>query len=180
MPRPALPVPEDFTVYALETIPQLMVRYGVSHGVIGRWRKRMAIDGRRSQPVPADFHIHAVYEGEKLLRRRYGVGAHTVQRWRRESGVEYVRPAPKPKAQPKAKAQRRGPERRFWLKIVRCERDESELGRAVDWLRRDAPVFRVNEAGEPCFTGKLWCRGRVMLTDAEVLERARARGWAGQ
>lgn len=55
--------------------------------------------------------------------------------------------------------------------------DGSLASRAADFLRPLCPVYRCDAVGNPLPDGAFWLRGRAVLTDDELIERARVRGW---
>lgn len=57
--------------------------------------------------------------------------------------------------------------------------DPSEAGQAAEYLRRFGPVVRCNEGGAYDPAGARWRRGSVVLSAAEIVERARHNGWQG-
>jgi hypothetical protein len=95
-----------------------------------------------------------------------------------------IQPAPEPgapevprvaPAQPVRKIV--GPAARVFVPLDRPARDVSRSGRAADHLRKFCHVFRCDAVGNPLPDGFYWCRGRAVLTDAELIERAVSLGW---
>jgi len=56
-------------------------------------------------------------------------------------------------------------------------RDLSTAGLAADFLQRLGPVTRCDLHGRPIKDGQFWRRGSTVLTDGELIARARDRGW---
>jgi hypothetical protein len=53
----------------------------------------------------------------------------------------------------------------------------SEAGQAADFMRRDRRVFRCDLNGNQNAKGKYWMCGIVWMTDDELINRARSKGF---
>lgn len=54
---------------------------------------------------------------------------------------------------------------------------QSIADRAADFLRKFGPVYHVDERGRPTATGEFFCRGRVMMAEAELVAFAERKGF---
>ncbi|UIJ43705.1 hypothetical protein LZK98_11450 [Sphingomonas cannabina] len=151
------------------TVPQLKAHYGVGENTITRWRKLTGIVrmGPVVRALPEDFARLANYKTRGDLAKHYAVSADTVTRWRRAAGL--------PRFPVTSAVHFRGPG--LSTALTRGRRDETLAGRAVDHLRRYGPVYRCREDGEPDFAGRFWNRGGHVLTDDDVIQRARRLGF---
>lgn len=171
------PMPDDFPEVAPgKSVNMLMAIYSCGPGPVARWRKQAGIlpsrpaanvklPRREARAVPDGFALVARGMTMKQLRERFGASEALVRRWCAEAGVEprragYVhfrqaQPRPLPGA-----------------------RDNSRAGMAAQYLQKFGPVFRCNAEGRLDPRGTHWNRGgRTVLTDDEIMERARSKGW---
>lgn len=56
-------------------------------------------------------------------------------------------------------------------------RDLTLAGQAADFLRRFGSVYRCDVTGKPNSKGTRWKRNYSVLTDDELMHRARRLGW---
>lgn len=129
--------------------------------------------GKPQRPAPSDFAEAFNRMTQRALAEHYQVNRRMIERWARRLNLTSPRAA-KPAASKPVKASanvRRLP----GPKAARTDvaRDMSQVGRAVDYLRRYGAVYRCNERGGAVDKGGThWRRGSAVLTDAEVIERA--------
>jgi hypothetical protein len=146
----------------------------------------------REKPLPSDFAQVAATRSVLDLRKHYGVGERTIRRWLAEAGIVRTRacrfggremPARAVKvATPKADSTRPSAARSVWRqpgpRPLPDARDNSRAGMAAQYLQKFGPVFRCNAEGRLDPRGTHWNRGgRTVLTDDEIMERARSKGW---
>lgn len=179
------PIPSDFAIVA-PTMPiyKLQKHYRASARVILRWLRvsgapRTTFTPHNKRPVPADLAERAADMHVAALAKHYCVKDETVQRWLAETGCEaarYVRPRKEQPTKERAHSEGRVLQlramNRLNLVTIRVSDDADE---AADKLRRFCPVTRCDEQGRFDITGKFWRVGRVVLTDAELIERAERR-----
>lgn len=53
----------------------------------------------------------------------------------------------------------------------------SQADLAANYLRRDCPIYRCDEAGKPDFTGQHYRRGSMVMTAKDLMDLARRKGW---
>lgn len=176
------PMPADFADYAQKPLRQIEHRYRVGRTTVHRWIREAAIErtphagGNPPRPVPDDFPEFSADKSTYQLAEHYGCSRETVNSWFRRCGIE--RPfrgrgptAGRPKKAKSFVTPKRGT-------LVRHYSDQSLPARAADYLRRLGPVTRCNADGSFNPHGNHWCRGRTILTAAEIIDRARRNGWA--
>lgn len=125
----------------------------------------------KPRPVPNDFAKQWEGSRHKELAKFYGCSLAMVARWVKASGLTRTRLA----EQQLPRKPRLVSTRVHGHKPVMSEiyRDMSPAGFAADTLRRDRwVVFRCNADGRQSQGGKFWKCGRVLCTDAELIERA--------
>lgn len=180
MPTPAFPVPVDFADRYLCSNPDLAAHYGVCINTIKRWRRKSGLrNGKRggvdALPVPADFAEVAPTMNIDQCSIHYGRSATAIKRWIAVTGIKT------------------GAIRRPRLAASRSTRnfnptnvhhyDDSEVGRAVDYLQRFGEVRSCGPDGsyQPRFLpdgrrnprAGFWTRRTsAILTDEEIIERA--------
>lgn len=167
--QPVIEMPVDFTEHgSVEKNAELSARYGVGICTITRWRNesgcsapRSAFSGPPKAPVPDGFALTAPTMTMKQLRLHYGRGSDVISRWLNEANV-------KPKTL--QYGYRTGA-------VDHAKRDMTRAGQAADFLKRWCPVYRCDERGRACTRGDMWRRGNAVLTDAELIERAEAKGF---
>ncbi|WP_311271067.1 hypothetical protein [Sphingobium sp. WCS2017Hpa-17] len=103
--------------------------------------------------------------------KHYRSSLSTVTRWRREIGLL-----------PHERTRYRQPtfrQQMFKQAPLRVVRDYTSVGQAADFLRRFAAVYRCDEKGQvPKRGGGLfWNRNGYVLTDEELMAKARRLGW---
>lgn len=175
---PLRPVPAEFAEYAVtEGGAALRARFSCSSWTITRWRAETGIPAPsnhvRYKPVkcahPEDFPARAPMMTRRDLAAHYRRSTDTIRRWLSEAGVD-AKPAPKLKLVT-------GRADRQFTPIVTTLRDMSQVGQAVDYLRKFGPVSRCFATGRLDPQGDHWRRGSAILTDAEIIGRARRNGW---
>lgn len=175
--RQRRPMPDDFREVAPgKSVNALMEIYSCGPGPIARWRKEAGIEAvravtapksprRETRAVPDSFALVARGMTMKQLRERFGASESLVRRWCAEAGVEprragyaYFRQV-QPRALPDA-------------------RDCSRAGLAAQYLQKFGSVVRCDAEGRVDPRGTHWLRGgRFVLTDEEIMDRARRNGW---
>jgi hypothetical protein len=160
--------------------------------VVARWVSESGVRpayGIRhdARPVPDDFAALAPTMFTSRLCVHYECSPDAIKRWCRQTGV----------AVPKAPPGRPRPPKAFSAKVVRAAafrtfrpanaayqnqqfRDTTLEGRAADHLRKWAPVYRCTERGGVPEDARLlthWRYGNAILSGAEMIERAKAKGF---
>ena len=183
-----LPVPADFAERAVKTSAKDLARhYGCSENTITRWAKDSGLRlGSRHlgarRPVPEGFADIAGSTPLTRLREMFRTDGATVKRWLAEAGIAQFRPKPKQRVSRFASIPRTAPIsiKRAGASFNTLSRDCSTEGQAADVLRKYAPVYRCTERGGVPEDRKLlthWRYGTAILTGAELIERARAKGF---
>lgn len=137
-----------------------------------------AISQRRACPDD----LAEVFETKSLkdLMLHYHCSYKVLREWMTEKGLVSRRPSftltkpvrPKP-PRPQRPKLRFVPPRAQRSPVDRFVRDSSAAGMAADYLRPDyVPVYRCTADGQPKPEGSHWRCGRLVLTDAEIIERA--------
>jgi transposase len=189
-------MPEDFAENAARmTLRGLTKLYHTNHRTASRWAREIGVEIRKGTvppriPVPDDFAARAATTNKHNLSTHYGVHYRTVLRWIAETGITPARIVSPPRFRRPAKARpAKGPVRaaahRSFAgpKSAFCAilpRDYSLEGMAADHLRKWAPVYRCSErGGVPEDKSRLthWRYGNAILTPAEMIERARGKGF---
>jgi hypothetical protein len=168
-------VPSDFVQRAATmTNAEMCLHYGAGSQTITRWRKATNAPtvnrgGSVKWPVPDGFALVAPGMTIKELRVRYACSRDLIARWCEEVGVQPRRPDP---------ARTVGQASKTFSPRNAPSRDGSVAGQAAEFLRRFGPVYRCTEDGKQDLKGTHWNRGgRTVLTDAELIERAKRNGW---
>lgn len=161
--------PDDFADLAARlTHYQLRGHYRVAASTITRWAREVGMGkpaGGMAVPMPENFPHLAPTMTQPQARAMYGRGETVLLRWCREAGVKFKRRTV-------------GVPRSSQSPVDRNQRDMTRAGQAADFLRRFGPVFRSDAEGNPKPSGTHWRRGRFVLTDDDVLERAEHLGFA--
>jgi hypothetical protein len=179
--------PADFAVGNKRYVT-LARQHGVSLDVIKRWCDELGSERiRASDDIPEDFAERWKVAGTATMAIHYKRSQKTICAWARKSGL--IRPKgmkvkvrekapPAPKQRPVATAANRALGHSV-TRIVTPSRgygDEAanflQSNRGGGWV-----VFRSDENGRQDITGKFWRVGRVVCTDAELVERAERRGF---
>lgn len=179
------PIPSDFAIVA-PTLPiyKLQKHYRASARVILRWLRmsgapRSTFVPHNKRPAPDDLAKHAADMHVAALAKHYCAKDETVQRWLAESGLEaavYVRPRKEQPTKERARSEGRVLQLRAMNRLnLVTVRAWDAADEAADKLRRFSPVTRCDEQGRFDIAGKFWRVGRVVLTDAELIERAERR-----
>jgi hypothetical protein len=142
---------------------------------LARLNKSRKIYARQGVPpankaeTPGDFSVVAPQITMKEARVRFGRSAETIRRWCAETGV---------RLKPSNHLVAGSSTRKFSPVAPRAHVEIGEAGQAAEFLRRFGPVFRCDVDGRQLQDGFFWNRGgRTVLTDEELIERARRNGW---
>jgi len=149
--------------------------------------------GRPCMDKPSREHFSEQFYNTSTadLAARYQVSKKTIYLWAQQYGLpgkrvigeteeqRAARVERARRAQLKSSAGRKFERQCFTLayKPEGYQRDMSEAGQAADFMRRDRRVFRCDLNGNQSQGGKYWMCGIVWMTDAELIERARAKGF---
>ena len=175
--------PADFAeMAATMSNPQLAKHYGCGTCLPGRWRKELGLgepprmkSGPAPRVIPDDFKTWAVGKSLRAIAARYGMSHEMARRFRVQIGVQHnpvgKHVTPDKPAHLVRNAYMTAP-------VDRAVKDGSRAGLAADYLRRDAPVYRCRPLGAADANGSHWRYGRVVLSDAELIERAERKGWS--
>lgn len=189
-------MPEDFAeIGGTMSVPQLQRHYGVGQNTIMRWRKECGIRGVNTGPAsaarraeaPADLADRYRELGSlRALTAHYRRDFHTVQRWVRDAGLAINPVGWAATLKPK---RRRAPEHHqirpvpgamvlpAFKNVTPPPLGGREEGAAQFLRRHYVPVCHCNEAGAADPKGKFWRCGSLVLSGAELLERAQRKGW---
>ncbi|MBB4837273.1 hypothetical protein HNP52_000324 [Sphingomonas kyeonggiensis] len=66
---------------------------------------------------------------------------------------------------------------RLAIERYHLDRAHALAAQAAVFLQRTSSVYRCDEGGQPCKTGKFWRRGTATMTDADLVQRAIGLGW---
>lgn len=133
-------------------------------------------------PVPADLAEVAAGKGVRTVAKHYGVGVSTVRSWVKEKGLPRLRSGHSLVVAPAAPStatllRQRAAINRIAPKPEPGHRHGGDVGRAAEFLQRRDPIWRCRADGTADPKGGHWrFLGRVK-TDAEIIERAEAKGW---
>ncbi len=147
---------------------------------LGDWKSR---PGRAVPPVPEGFAEYLADHTYKDTAAHFGCGISNVQRWANRLGINRTqvstgaKPAATPKTAPARPAQFVRQSFTSPHRVEGYQRDMSEAGQAADFMRRDRRVFRCDLNGNQDSKGRYWMCGIVWMTDAELIERATAKGF---
>lgn len=163
-------------------------------GATGREIERN--DLREPRPAPEDFAAVAVTESSRELCRRYNAGRKLVARWREETGAFlsdamkreiHGRPHRKPASVKPVVVKPPKAPKRFITGLVpqavaEIKRDMSRAGLAASFMQRDGWVCHRCTADGRAMpgTGSHWRLGRLVVTDAELIERAERKGFGSE
>lgn len=143
----------------------------------GTWQTK---PGRVPDPVPADFTELFKHHTYKELAAHYRVRYCKISTWAHSLGLARKRGEQIAERRMPPRPLARKVDRQTYVIPVRPEgyqRDMTEAGQAADFMRRDRRVFRCDLNGNQDGKGKYWMCGTVWMTDAELIERARAKGF---
>lgn len=167
------PMPDDFRDVAPgRTVNQLQKIYGCGPEAVKRWREEAGIaacvtgpTGKAPRAIPDSFALVARGMTMKQLRERFSASETLVRRWCAEAGVE-------PRRAGYAHFRQPGP------RPLPDARDQSRAGMAAQFLQKFGSVVRCDAEGRVDPRGTHWLRGgRFVLTDEEIMDRARRNGW---
>lgn len=166
--RPRTTIPDDFAQIApTMTIAGLMAHYGHGYMLIKQWLtasgiKPLVISGRQPQAlvVPEGWDEFAPIETNYRLAERFGLTPRRIAKLRKHTGIMLKRPE-KPVKEPRERSAdfaRQPAPRRVWKHVGQKasplpQRDDSELGRAADHLRRVGWIVTRRRA-DGCFDPK--------------------------
>jgi len=182
---PLREMPEDFRNIA-HTIPAdtARERWKCSNKTLKRWYDEAGIRPAAKpswRNVPGDGFAYKV-AGLNISQAAavLGVGRAVAKRMMEEAGVKSAGPIRGVnKREESAKRARSKSAVQAWKPAVtEYERDMSLVGQARDFMQKLGPVTRCDLHGKPMKDGQFWRRGSTVLTDGELLSRARERGWA--
>jgi len=147
------------------------------HYALGEWASNKG--GRPTDTIPDDFAEKWATMTIRDLMVVYSRSFNTITKWTRKLNLKRPRRAVA-KPQTVSFIRQAPSEKRRFVKDRYAnaptnthQRDMSAAGIAADVLRRDRwAVYRCNEAGHQSIGGKFWRCGRVVVTDAELIERA--------
>jgi len=128
---------------------------------------------------PADFDALWAVTGEKRLALIVGASEYTVRTEAKRRGlVRTARLPNNPHAKP-PKPKQAFVERSYQIAPVKSgySRDMSRVGQAADFLKGKAQIWRCNATRQYDPKGEYWNRGGYLLTDADVISRAKRLGW---
>lgn len=174
-------VPDDFRQNAHRKNEELREIYGCSPAMLARWRRECGIEPpkftKQKMQAPDDFAKLSGKMDTIALAERLHVSKATILRWRKEHGIGR-------KTHPVDRSSTGG--RRISFNrpgtptAPHAPRDDSEAGQAADFMKRRGwiNVFRMNDRGEPDQRGARFQCGRLVLTPAEIIEKASAKGFA--
>jgi len=148
------------------TIIRMVKRYE-----LGPWRTPTSVP---QTPIPDDFLQVAPGKTLTQIAAHYGISRSTAGRMQERAGVVPNVPT-KVRAKVALKAAKPAQFVRNYsaAPVDRPQRDMSPAGLAQEILQRDRwTVFRCNAEGRADVAGRFWLCGRVICTDAELIERA--------
>ncbi len=172
----AAQIPDDFEKVAKgKTLIQLAKHYKRSQSTIVAWRRAKGIPGLKPvappkkklarPPAPAGFAAAARSMTENALRVRFHAGVAMIRHWCKEEGVTPLKPVKGSWGQARPAP-------------MVDYRENSLAGKAAQYLQRFGPVVRCDESGRLEGKHTHWLRGgRTILTDDEIMDRARRNGW---
>lgn len=161
-------MPADFAqIGNTKTAPELAAIYRVTEQTITKWRRMAGISMVCKMTPPADLAEQARTKCLTALSDHYGICQTTMSRLLNEAGIrpaKFIRPRRKVAASPY---------------VVTPVADTSLEAAAANELRRAgyANVYRCNSAGIPSPRGDHWRAGTVILTPAQLIERAQRKGF---
>lgn len=163
-------------VARLDTAEGSMAFFSVANEESVQYFDTRRKDGKRiapinpPRPVPADWETNATVMRADELKALYGVSDWLITRWRKETGIRG--PGRRPDKRPSAR-------RNFRQAPISVKRDTSVAGRAVDeCLQKLGRIFRCDADGTANPKGTHWNRNGFILTDDDVIQRARRNGWS--
>jgi len=172
------PVPDDFLVLGPD-MPRdtAQKHYKCGAGTLQRWYKETGVipsNQRRNRATLSEEEIELV-SGMGIMEaaKALGINRDTASKMMHRAGL--IKP-PKPKEpKPRGKLLPIG----TWKPVpVEYVRDMSRVGQAAEFLGKLGPVSRCDLHGKPMKDGRFWRRGSTILTDGEIVDRARSRGWS--
>lgn len=165
------PMPDDFADRApYMSSRELMALYRTSDRQVARWRRETGIlPPNRLPDPPADFAEQARQMRISDLARHYIVTRKVILAWAKRVGV-------KPKAGPRPTGS--------WgygsmvRPNDRDQRPDSHGLRAQTFMQRFAPCYRVDDNGRPDPAGSSFRFGRRIMSEAQLIARAEAKGFS--
>lgn len=169
-------IPPDFAERAARTDnTALCQHYGISMHVLARWRRTTGIKPPsrvRGSAIPQSFRLAAQAMTHRQLAEHFGRGKLAISAWCKHLGIK---PVPEKRVYHAPHVVGRAD--RAFHRTTPVIRDETRIGRAVDFLRHYGPLYRCGPGGAAMTKGLHWNRNGFVLTDAEVIERAVRLGW---
>lgn len=167
-----------------ETLGTIAARVGVGKSTalriitkhqLGALTGKKRKNGAERIPIPDNFADLWPTATVIVLAARFGCSPRLIRSWAVRAGLPSKRPPPAPVkvkpfvrgyAPPKLVAHHKATMTEVW-------RDPSRAGEAQRILQGDKwVVYRCDETGRQSQGGKLWRCGRLIVTDAELIERA--------
>jgi hypothetical protein len=161
-----LTVPDNFADnWQIMTAEELAEHYNIATQTVTKLCRQLGLKRGSEKlknslrPKPDGFE-EVAHLSEHALRLRFACGVHAVRRWRKEIG--YV--------SPQNRAIDRAPS------VLRMGVEDKSAVLAQKYLQKNRPVYRCDANGK--FGGNThWRCGRDTLTDAALVEKAKALGW---
>lgn len=123
--------------------------------------------------VPDDFAKVVRVMGSQGAARHYHTSLSTVTRWRREMGMVKHERAKRPSFSGGGTFRTRG----FVERPLMTNRDFTLAGQAAEFLRHYGSVYRCDASGKPNAKGTHWKRNFSILTDDQIVSRAKRLGF---
>jgi len=182
---PLREMPDDFRA-AAPTIPaeEARERWKCGNKTLRRWYDEAGIRPAAKpswRNTPGDgFADKVVGLNISQAAAVLGVGRTVAKRMMKDAGVKSAGPIRGVnKREEAAKRARSKSVIQAWKSpLTEYERDMSAVGQARDFMQKLGPVTRCDLHGKPMKDGRFWRRGSTVLTDGELIARARERGWA--
>lgn len=174
--RKAEPPPSDFAAqWVGKSIRDLATHYGRSPTTVSDWCAKLGLSRPTGVKLtklpgpPADFAAAARVMSLRELSAHFGITRERAANWRKTLGIggqSRWSTGAKPVAAPLHIAP-----------VDHHQRDMSPAAQAADYLRRLCAVYRCDVRGRAMADGAFWRRGTAILTDGELMERAKGLGW---
>jgi len=174
------PMPDDFPEYAsTHTYYETRERYRCGSETMRRWKKQAGIEPNVKQTPTIPILMPQGYEAfsranlQHVVCERFGLSTHYVRIFDRQLGIDR---SPKASAKLKRASSPGQPPKKAQVLSIKPRNITEEMAarEAATYLQRYSSMIRCNAEGQPRPSGTHWLRGgRYVLTDAEVIERAR-------
>ncbi len=141
-----------------------------------------------NRAMPADFPERAKTSTNKALIAHYKSSAGTIKRWREECGVALDAEVVNARRAQGGMSGNASPVRKRFITglvpqaVAEIKRDMSRAGLAASFMQRDGWVCHRCTADGRAMpgTGSHWRLGRLVVTDAELIERAERKGFGAE